>query len=143
MIRLLYPCAFGASLLLSAALPSHAADVSLPAALGALQPGQWQLRPINADTPPKTLCLGDPRLLLQLRHGDLACNRFTIINEGSHAVVHYSCPGRGNGRTSIRVETPRVVQIESQGIADKAPFEIAYEGRRISDCLPAKQAGLR
>lgn len=140
MIRLSYQCAIAMSLLAAALPQSKAADVVMPVALASLQPGQWQLRSTTAGTPPKTLCLGDPRMLLQLRHSALSCNRFIITNEASYAVVNYSCAGSGSGRTSVRVETPRVIQIESQGIADKSPFEISYEGRRIGGCPLTKQA---
>ena len=93
MIRLSYKCAIAMSLLAAALPQSKAADVVMPVALASLQPGQWQLRSTTAGTPPKTLCIGDPRILLQLRHGALSCNRFIITNEASYAVVNYSCAG--------------------------------------------------
>ncbi len=40
----------------------------------------------------------------------------------------------GSGRTTIRVETPRLVQIETQGIADQSPFAFSAEARRIGTC---------
>lgn len=119
------------------------ADVAVPVAMTSLQPGQWQLRSLDAGVPSKTVCLGDPRVLLQVRHALTACNRFVITNSPTQAVVHYSCGSQGNGRTSVRVETPRVIQIESQGIADKAPFDVAYEGRRIGECPSAGQTAQR
>lgn len=143
MIRFSYACAVGMALLAAALPQTTSADVVVPVALAALQPGQWQLRSTNAGTPAITLCLGDPRLLLQLRHNPLPCNRFMITNERTYTVVAYSCAKRGNGRTSIRAETPRVVQVESQGIADNSPFEISYEGRRVGDCPGSKQAHSR
>jgi hypothetical protein len=143
MTRVSLICAVGASFF-AASLPSATtADVPVPVALTSLQPGQWQLRSLDAGTPTKTVCIGDPRILLQLRHSMLACNRIMITNNPTQAVVHYSCAGSGNGRTSVRVETPRVVQIESQGIADKAPFDVAYEGRRIGECPASGQTAQR
>ena len=41
--------------------------------------------------------------------------------------MHYTCPGAGHGRTSIRSETNRLVQIDTQGIADGKPFSQAIE----------------
>lgn len=120
-----------------------AAEAPLPVALAAMQPGQWQLRSLDGSAPPRSLCLGDPRVLLQLRHGSAACNRLILVNNASQAVVSYSCAAAGNGRTSVRVETPRVVQIESQGIADKAPFDWTYEARRVGDCPASAQTALR
>ncbi len=126
--------ALGASVLAAGSAGAGSAEPPVPTALATLQPGQWQLRSLDGSAPVKTLCLGDPRILLQLRHGNLPCNKFVITNNATQAVVNYSCAGVGNGRTSVRVETPRVIQIESQGIADKAPFELVYEGRRIGQC---------
>ncbi len=126
--------ALGASLLATASANAGTVEQPVPTALATLQPGQWQLRSLDGTAPVKTLCLGDPRVLLQLRHSNLPCNKFVITNNATLAVVNYSCAGVGNGRTSVRVETPRVIQIESQGIADKAPFDWAYEGRRVGEC---------
>ena len=118
------------------------ADPPVPIALAGLQPGQWALRSRDGSAPPKTLCLGDPRALLQLRHGTaLPCSRYVIINRPAEAVIHYSCASAGNGRTTIRVETPRVIQIESQGISGKEPFDLTYEGRRVGICpIPGSTA---
>ena len=48
--------------------------------------------------------------------------------------MQYTCRGRGYGRTHIRRETGRLVQIESQGIVDGLPFDFVAEGRRIGEC---------
>ena len=48
--------------------------------------------------------------------------------------VNYTCPGIGRGRTTIRVETPRLVQIDSQGLDRGAPFALRAEARRIGPC---------
>ena len=143
MTRLSFICAVSAACVVSALPSVTSADISVPSALASLQPGQWQLRSLDGGTPTKTLCLGDPRVLLQLRHAAASCNKFIITNSATEAVVHYSCAGMGNGRTSIRVETPRVIQIESQGIADKAPFDVAYEGRRVGECPLAASTAQR
>jgi hypothetical protein len=137
MTRLSLLCAIGAFFVATAMPAETSADVPVPVALASLQPGQWQLRSLEGGGAVKTLCLGDPRVLLQLRHGTTPCNRIIITNTATQAIVHYSCAGAGNGRTSVRVETPRVIQVESQGIADKAPFDVAYEGRRIGNCPAA------
>jgi hypothetical protein len=143
MIRLSLISAVGAALVAISTLSSAAADAPVPTALAALQSGQWQLRSLDAGVPPKTICLGDPRVLLQLKHDRATCSRTVITNNATQTVVLYSCNRRGNGRTSIRVETPRVVQIESQGIADKAPFDVAYEGRRVGNCPATGQTAER
>ena len=53
------------------------------------------------------------------------------------ATVSYSCPGAGSGRTTIRVETTRLLDIQSQGIVNNAPFEVRYEARRTGPCAAA------
>jgi hypothetical protein len=106
---------------------------SLPA-LSTVQPGQWALRSRDDPSENRTLCIADPRALLQVRHGGAACNRFVIASNPKDATVHYTCPGAGHGRTTIRVETPRLVQIESQGIANREPFAVSMEGRRTGAC---------
>jgi hypothetical protein len=124
-------------------IPAHAADAPVPLALASIQTGQWQLRSPDGSAPTKLLCLGDPRVLLQIRHATQACTKFIISNSATETIVNYSCAGIGNGRTSVRVETPRVIQIQSQGIADKAPFELAYEGRRVGECTTTSATALR
>ena len=134
MTRLTFLCAFGAIAAATVGASAAMGDPAVPTALSTLQRGQWALRSLDGSAPTKTLCLGDPRALLQIRHSGAQCNKYIITNESAQTVVHYSCAGIGNGRTSIRVETPRVIQIESQGIEGKQPFDLAYEGRRIGEC---------
>ncbi len=134
MTRLTFFCALGASIATMGSAGAAPADPAVPAALATLQPGQWALRSRDGTAPAKSLCLGDPRVLLQIRHGNAACNKYLIANNPSETIVHYSCPGNGYGRTSVRVETPRVIQIESQGIESNSPFDWAYEGRRVGVC---------
>ena len=104
-----------------------------------LQPGLWSLHSRDPDGPAtRTLCLQDLRVLLQIRHEGQSCSRFIVTNSPAQAVVTYSCPGHGNGRTTLRSETPRLAQIESQGIVDNAPFYWSLEARRVGEC-PANQ----
>tara|TARA_B110001454_G_scaffold193052_1_gene193710 strand:- start:4315 stop:4749 length:435 start_codon:yes stop_codon:yes gene_type:complete len=105
-------------------------------ALRQLEAGQWELRERGVKQPanPQRVCVGDPAQLLQVKHGNGGCSRFVVADTNDHAVVTYQCNGRGNGRTDIRVETPRLIQINSQGVADGAPFAVSLEGRRTGDC---------
>jgi len=57
-----------------------------------------------------------------------------IKDDSDRATVHYTCPGLGWGRTSLLVETPRLVRINSQGIAGRAPFAFDAEARRTGEC---------
>ncbi len=135
----------GAFGLVLAAMPLRAAaPASVPLeAIALLQPGQWQLRAQRLGAESRALCLADTRALLQIRHAGASCSRFVISSTPREATVHYTCPGAGHGRTTIRVETPRLVQIESQGIAENAPFAITYEGRRIGDCAARENLSAR
>ncbi len=103
-------------------------------ALTMIQPGQWEFRSADDASANKSFCVIDARVLLQMRHKGLACSRYVIANGAKEATVHYSCPNAGNGRTTVRVETPRLVQVQSQGIAENAPFSFSAEGRRTGAC---------
>ncbi len=101
--------------------------------LDQLAPGSWEFRD-RAGNPVQRLCVRSGRELVQLRHPGPACATYVIDDRPGEVVVQYSCPGRGNGRTHIRRETSRLVQIDGTGIADGLPFEFAFEARRTGDC---------
>lgn len=103
-------------------------------ALTLLQPGQWEIRSRDNPDANRSFCMSDAKVLLQLRHPNNVCSRFVISDTGREATVQYSCAASGNGRTSIRVETPRLVQIETQGVADQSPFAFSAEARRVGEC---------
>lgn len=104
------------------------------AALQKLEMGEWELRMRGEDAATRRICLSDPRQLLQIRHGRNKCKRFVVSEAPNALVVTYDCAGAGSGRTDLRVETSRLVQIRSQGVADSAPFAFAMEGRRTGAC---------
>ncbi len=124
------------------ALMAAAAALVAPAAaqapslamLDGLERGLWQLRDRSGQGTPRTMCLGDARQLLQIHHAQRSCSRFVIADEAAEVTVHYTCTGAGHGRTTIRRETARLVQVDTQGIANSAPFSVAYEARRIGGC---------
>jgi hypothetical protein len=114
-------------------VPARGAGQQL-AMLDELERGSWELRYRGSDRRVERLCVADGRRLIQLRHPGPACQR-VVIDDGAVAVtVQYTCPGRGYGRTQIKRETNRLVQLTSQGIADGLPFEDVAEARRIGDC---------
>ena len=115
-------------------LTATAADGPMIIALNQLQPGKWMLTSRDAAFVPRAICLGDPRLLLQLRQPVVDCTRVVIANDPTSATVNYSCRGTGSGRTTVRVETPRLVQVDTQGISGGAPFDMTIEARRTGDC---------
>ncbi len=103
-------------------------------ALARLEPGLWQLRNLDDSRPIQSICIGDPNLLMQIQHRNSPCSRLVIANEERGATVQYTCPAHGFGRTSIRVETPRLAQIDTQGIVENAPFGYRAEARRVGPC---------
>lgn len=106
------------------------------AMLDQIQGGRWELRLRDSSGAIERLCMRDGRRLIQLRHPASQCERI-IVEDGPNAVtVQYTCRGKGYGRTVIRRESDRLVQIESQGIADGLPFNFAAEGRRVGECAP-------
>ena len=105
-----------------------------PGPLAQVERGQWQLRGAGGEAA-GTVCLGDPLLLAQPQHGPQPCTR-EILGYDLHSVtVAYVCPGMGRGRTLLRVETPRLVQIDSQGLDRGTPFALRAEARRTGPCV--------
>lgn len=103
-------------------------------ALRTLEPGEWELRGRGEGAETRKLCVTDLRQLLQVRHGRLHCRSFVVSDAAEAATITYDCGAAGNGRTELRVETTRLVQISSQGVAQGAPFAFAAEGRRVGLC---------
>lgn len=119
-------------------LVSPAASAPQPGKLGALariEPGRWELRDLdNLRAQQQSICVADPVALVQLRHRGSPCSRLVISQDAEAATVHYTCPANGFGRTSVRLETPRLAQIDTQGIIDNAPFAYRVEARRVGPC---------
>jgi hypothetical protein len=101
-------------------------------ALATIEPGEWRLH-IKGEAP-RSLCVADPAALLQLRHGPAVCSHLVVTNDAKQATWQYSCPKAGWGRTTVHVLTPRAVTIDSQGIADNAPFAFSADAHRIGAC---------
>lgn len=102
--------------------------------LDQLEAGRWELHVRGPGGSVERLCLRDARRLIQLRHPADNCERLIIDDKPLDITVQYTCRGRGYGRTHIRKETGRLVQIETQGIANGLPFSFSAEARRIGDC---------
>ena len=103
------------------------------AMLNSLERGQWEVRYRDGGET-RRVCLRSGHEFIQLQHRETGCGRF-IVDDGASAVtVQYTCRGNGYGRTSIRRESPTLVQIESQGIAGGLPFEFSAEARRTGAC---------
>jgi hypothetical protein len=104
------------------------------AMLDQLDHGMWELRPRDGRNAVERLCVTSGRRLIQLRHSESACERFVVDDQPGQVTVQYTCRGRGYGRTHIRRESNRLVQIDSQGIAEGLPFDFTAEARRVGDC---------
>jgi len=104
------------------------------AMLDQLEPGRWEVRLRDGSGRASQVCLDNGRKLIQLRHEALICERLVVDDRVDQVTVQYTCRGRGYGRTTIRRETGRLVQIETQGIAEGLPFDFAAEARRMGDC---------
>jgi hypothetical protein len=105
--------------------------------LQTLDRGLWQLRAIGGGASTAAvsqLCVGDPKLLAQIQHGASNCSHFVVKSTVNAVTISYSCKGTGQGLTTIRRESGRLVQIQSQGIRNNAPFSFAVEGRRVGAC---------
>ena len=121
-----------AAVVLALAAPAMGGGPSL-AMLDRLESGRWELRE-HASGPAQNLCVPNGCRLIQLRHPGAQCSSFVVEDSPAQVVVQYTCEGHGYGRTRVRRETNRLVQIDTQGIADGLPFEISVEARRVGDC---------
>jgi len=115
-----------------AAAPTAAMPAGL-AMLDTLAKGSWTLR-IRNERSQERICVRDGTEFVQLRHRQPGCNRFVVKDSADEVVVQYTCRGAGYGRTTIRRESPELVQIQSEGIRDGRPFSIDGEARRSGRC---------
>ena len=97
-----------------------------------LEQGRWELR--DPAGSPRSICLRDPAAFVQLEHSGVSCKQEVVAGDKSGATVQYSCPGRGYGHTSIRIETPRLARIDTQGLVDGRPFSYRVEARKVGSC---------
>lgn len=104
------------------------------AVLDGLMHGEWTLKERGSTDAGQKVCLGNPELLLQIQHSNMACTRYVIENSPKKLRVSYKCGGAGHGVTEIKQESSALVQIYSQGIRNNAPFSFSAEGRRTGRC---------
>ncbi len=105
--------------------------------LDSIERGMWQLRPASGSgstVPVNQYCIGVPERLIQLRHNGADCTQSIVRNMPNSVTVSYTCRGQGQGITTIRRETSRLIQIQSQGIWNGSPFNFTAEGRRTGTC---------
>ena len=103
--------------------------------LSQLQPGLWSLRDIDDPRAPlRSLCVADFHALFQLEHRGSPCSGLVVGKDARSVTVHYTCPADGYGLTSIKVESPTLAKVETQGIKDHRPFAYRAEARRLRGC---------
>ncbi len=105
-----------------------------------IERGTWELRELQTANAPRKFCLTDPATLLQIQHGMTNCTHAVIDDRPMEATVHYSCPGAGHGRTTLRLESGHRLQLETQGIDHGAPFAARYEGVKTGACSSASSS---
>lgn len=127
--KLLAAGAVGVALLFAAAA-AYAAELAM---LDTLTKGSWTLRN-REDGSQQRICVRTGQEFIQLRHRQPGCSRFIVQDGAGEVVVQYTCRGNGYGRTSIRREGSGLVQIQSQGIVDGAPFSVSAEARYTGPC---------
>ena len=103
-----------------------------PSILAGVEPGLWEVSRAGAAT--QRICIADPAELAQFEHRPAKCTREVLRESGSTAVVNYSCPDGGFGHTTMTVITPRSLRVETQGIADSAPFKYKIQARLVGNC---------
>lgn len=129
--RLMRPTIAGALLLFGTAGATAQRDPA-PGALGGIERGQWQLK--AADGALRQVCVRNPAALIQIMHGDTQCEHFVMESSPRGGTIRYTCPSHGHGRTTISIATPRAINIDTQGVANGAPFAERFEGRRTGTC---------
>lgn len=101
--------------------------------LDRIQKGAWQLKPADGSAP-RTICVRGGEELLTLRRDRRGCSRYVVKNTAGELTIHMTCAGAGHVRTTLRYETPRLIQIYTQGLDDGSPFSDSFEARRTGSC---------
>lgn len=114
----------------TAAVPAAA-----PGVLDGIEDGQWELVVRGDPSSRRRVCLGSRSQLIQIRHATLACRQQLMMDDAKETTVHYTCPGAGEGHTTVRALTPRSIIIETQGLVGGIPFHLDVDARRLGACL--------
>lgn len=100
--------------------------------LTGLAKGKWELRVRGEGS--RTVCVRKGPEFIQIKHADSRCSRFIVDDAPTDVTVQYTCRGNGYGRTHIRKESDKLVQIDSTGIHNGAPFDLSAEARHVGSC---------
>ncbi len=118
--------AVGAGVLLAAA--------TAPTLLNRFAGGLWEVSRSATGADPVRMCIASPARLAQFEHRGRACTRVVIADKPEEALIHYTCPDGGFGRSRIEMITPRSLRIDTQGISGGAPFAYVLHARLAGSC---------
>lgn len=108
--------------------------------LDTLERGMWQFHAIGGGatgTPVNKLCIGNTSKLVQIQHYNNTCSQLLLRSSPNSVTINYSCRGIGQGTTTIRMESSKLIHIDSQGIKNNSPFAFNVEARMTGACPPA------
>lgn len=133
-------CAGFAALMMAGAVTAAAPEPGASAALSRIERGQYDITVVGSTAPARSVCIADASILLQMQHPGAACTRMVMTDTPDSTTVNYTCPSGGHGRTVVTITTPRSFDIDTQGIAGGAPFDMNYQGRRVGACTTRSTA---
>lgn len=133
-------CAGFAALVMAGGAAMAASDSGASVALSRIERGQYEISVVGSTATPRSVCIADPAILLQMQHPGVACARFVMADGPDGTTVSYRCASGGHGRTVVTITTPRSFDIDTQGIAGGAPFDLNYQGRRVGACTTRSAA---
>ena len=107
-----------------------------PRALAPASGGWWHISDSAKGTPRHRLCLAEPVVLGQWEHRNARCTRTIVSDEGTKAVITYTCADGGFGRSEMTLLTPRTIRVATQGISAGGPFNYVLHARRAGNCPP-------
>ena len=96
--------------------------------------GLWEVSKSATGANSERRCVSAAAELAQWEHRQAQCTRVVLSATDTQAIINYTCPKGGFGRSHIRVITPRTLRIETQGIADGFPFSYVLHARRLGNC---------
>ncbi|MCW2367280.1 hypothetical protein M2341_002727 [Sphingobium sp. B7D2B] len=116
--------------------PMSMAQAPQAGGLDSVESGEWELLERGSNQAARRICISDGSQLLQPKHPYRQCERYLIRQSPRAVAASYDCGEGGRGRTDLRIETSRLVQISSQGVSDGLPFAHEMEARRVGACRP-------
>ena len=122
-----------ATLAIAAGMGALLTGAARPALLARAGGGLWEIDRVGPGARAR-ICVPDAAVLASYEHRGKPCTRVVISETANSALVHYTCTGGGFGRSQVTQITPRSFRVETQGIADNAPFQYVFQARRMGDC---------